>query len=91
MSVNLTAVTDQGYQMARNLQAKLPPSDHICLFDINTIATDKLVQEMSTSQTGGATVETAKSVADASKDAVCNPNSLTLAMSFSMMNSIILL
>ena len=56
--------------MARNLQAKLPPTDTIRLFDINKDAMEKLEHEMSTSQAGGANVELAQTVVEASKDAV---------------------
>ncbi|KAJ9138218.1 3-hydroxyisobutyrate dehydrogenase [Pleurostoma richardsiae] len=58
-----------GYQMAKNLQAKLSPSDTVRLYDINTAAVEKLAQEMKTSLAGGATVETASSVEDATRDA----------------------
>jgi len=56
--------------MARNLQAKLAPSDTVRLFDINRDAAEKLVEEMN-AQTGGAVAEIASSAAEASKDAVC--------------------
>jgi len=59
--------------MAKNLQAKLPPSDTIRLFDINTDAMEKLVREMKSSQAGGATVEMAPSAHDAARDAVSSP------------------
>ncbi|KAK4248310.1 NAD binding domain of 6-phosphogluconate dehydrogenase-domain-containing protein [Corynascus novoguineensis] len=58
-----------GYQMARNLQAKLPPSDIIRVFDINKAAADKLVQEMASQQAGGASAQVAQSAADAARDA----------------------
>ncbi|KAI1656758.1 putative 3-hydroxyisobutyrate dehydrogenase G6G8.5 [Daldinia decipiens] len=57
-----------GYQMAKNLQAKLPPSDSVKLFDINGDAVKRLAEEMWTSQTGGAAVELAHDVNDAAKD-----------------------
>lgn len=57
--------------MARNLQAKLPPSDTIRVFDINKAAADKLVQEMASQQAGGASAQVAQSAADAARDAVC--------------------
>jgi 3-hydroxyisobutyrate/3-hydroxypropionate dehydrogenase len=56
--------------MARNLQAKLPPTDTIRLFDINTAAAECLSHEMKTQQTGGATASVANSAADAANDAV---------------------
>ena len=56
--------------MARNLQAKLPPSDSLRIFDINREAMQRLAGEMAASQAGGASVELADSVADASREAV---------------------
>lgn len=56
--------------MARNLQAKLPPSDSLKIFDINREAMQRLAGEMAASQAGGASVELADGVADASKEAV---------------------
>lgn len=56
--------------MARNLQAKLPPSDTVRLFDINTSAAEKLAQEMKTQQAGGAAADIATSAADAAREAV---------------------
>ncbi|KAL8346911.1 hypothetical protein RB601_003443 [Gaeumannomyces tritici] len=61
-----------GYQMARNLQSKLPPSDTVRLFDINRDAMRKLAAEMkaaSPSQAGGAAVELVESAEAASTDA----------------------
>ncbi|KAK4032509.1 6-phosphogluconate dehydrogenase [Parachaetomium inaequale] len=58
-----------GYQMARNLQAKLPPSDIIRVFDINKAAAEKLVQAMKTQQVGGAAVQVARDAGDAARDA----------------------
>jgi ornithine cyclodeaminase/alanine dehydrogenase-like protein (mu-crystallin family) len=57
--------------MARNLQAKLPPSDTIRVFDINKAAAEKLVQEMKTQQAGGAAAQVARDAGDAARDAVC--------------------
>jgi len=56
--------------MARNLQAKLPPTDNIRLFDINTAAAERLAQEM-TAQAGGARAHVSESAASASQHAVC--------------------
>lgn len=56
--------------MARNLQAKLPSSDTIRIFDINKGAADKLAREMRTQQAGGAAVEVASSVDEVSMNAV---------------------
>lgn len=62
-----------GYQMAKNLQSRLSPSDSIHLFDINKDAVHRLAKEMEVSQAGGATVKVAESVSDAAKDAVSLP------------------
>lgn len=56
--------------MARNLQSKLPPSDTVRVYDINRGAAEKLAQEMSAQQAGGASVQVADSAADASREAV---------------------
>lgn len=66
----LTGLAMQGYQMAKNLQSKLSPSDSIHLFDINKDAMHRLAEDMRTSQAGGAAVELAENVAEAAKDAV---------------------
>lgn len=64
----------QGYQMAKNLQAKLPPSDRLSLFDINRDTVQKLAGEMQAANAAGASVALASSAPDASKDAVrCLP------------------
>ncbi|KAK8051595.1 hypothetical protein PG993_002980 [Apiospora rasikravindrae] len=57
-----------GYQMAKNLQAKLPPSDSIRIFDINQSAVRRLAEDMKASQTGGAAVTTAETAKDAARD-----------------------
>ncbi|KAI1874916.1 uncharacterized protein JN550_002345 [Neoarthrinium moseri] len=57
-----------GYQMAKNLQAKLPPSDSIRIFDLNADAVQRLAEEMKASTAGGAVVEIAKSVNEAASD-----------------------
>lgn len=61
----------QGYQMARNLQAKLHPTDNVRLFDINTAAAEKLAHEM-IGQAGGARAHVSESAASASQHAVCH-------------------
>ncbi|KAJ2907320.1 putative 3-hydroxyisobutyrate dehydrogenase protein [Zalerion maritima] len=58
-----------GYQMAKNLQLKLSPSDTVCLFDLNKEAMSSLAGEMKQSQAGGAAVQLADSALNASKDA----------------------
>ncbi|KAK7982151.1 hypothetical protein PG996_009843 [Apiospora saccharicola] len=57
-----------GYQMAKNLQAKLAPSDSIRIFDINQSAVHRLAEDMKASQTGGAAVTTAETAIDAARD-----------------------
>ncbi|KAI2636089.1 NAD binding domain of 6-phosphogluconate dehydrogenase-domain-containing protein [Xylaria nigripes] len=58
-----------GYQMAKNLQSKLSPSDSVRLFDINKDAMHRLAEDMRSSQVGGAVVQLADDAADAAKDA----------------------
>lgn len=56
--------------MAKNLHARLPPSDSVSVFDINREAMQRLAGEMKALQAGGASVELASSAADASSKAV---------------------
>lgn len=56
--------------MAKNLQAKLLPTDNLSLFDINRQAVERLAEEIKSASTEGASVALAPSVADASRDAV---------------------
>lgn len=56
--------------MAKNLQAKLSPDDHVSIFDINRDAMQRLLGETKAPPAGGASVGLASSAADASKDAV---------------------
>ncbi|KAB5576386.1 NAD binding domain of 6-phosphogluconate dehydrogenase-domain-containing protein [Coniochaeta sp. 2T2.1] len=58
-----------GFQMARNLQSKLSPSDTVRIYDINKDAMEKLGQEMRANKGGGAAVRLAETAADAAKDA----------------------
>ncbi|KAG5994032.1 hypothetical protein E4U54_003200 [Claviceps lovelessii] len=55
--------------MARNLQSKLPPTDSLALFDINTQAMERLESDMASSARGAAKVELAASAWAASQDA----------------------
>ncbi|KAK0391377.1 hypothetical protein NLU13_0878 [Sarocladium strictum] len=57
-----------GYQMAKNLQSKLKPTDKVSIFDVNPEAMKSLETEMKAAS-NGATVELAASAFDASKDA----------------------
>ncbi|KAI0523646.1 NAD binding domain of 6-phosphogluconate dehydrogenase-domain-containing protein [Xylaria bambusicola] len=68
-SYGFIGLGQMGYQMAKNLQSKLSPSDSVRLFDINKDAMHRLAEDMRTSQSGGAVVELADNVADAAKDA----------------------
>ncbi|CAJ2512203.1 Uu.00g052180.m01.CDS01 [Anthostomella pinea] len=68
-SYGFIGLGQMGYQMAKNLQSKLSPSDSIRLFDINKDAMQRLAEEMQTSQTSGAVVELAAGVREASQDA----------------------
>jgi 3-hydroxyisobutyrate dehydrogenase len=65
-----------GFQMARNLQSKLSPSDTVRIYDINKEAMEKLGQEMRAQKAGGAAVHLAETAADAAKEAVCSHLSL---------------
>jgi hypothetical protein len=66
---NILTWVYQGYQMARNLQSKLKPSDKVSIFDINPESMKGLETEMKAASTG-AQVGLAASAFDASKDAV---------------------
>ncbi|KAI1809805.1 NAD binding domain of 6-phosphogluconate dehydrogenase-domain-containing protein [Poronia punctata] len=68
-SYGFIGLGQMGYQMAKNLQSKLSPSDSVHLFDINKDAMHRLAEDMQTSQTGGAAVSLADTVADAAKQA----------------------
>ncbi|KAI2619049.1 putative 3-hydroxyisobutyrate dehydrogenase G6G8.5 [Hypomontagnella submonticulosa] len=68
-SYGFIGLGQMGYQMAKNLQTKLPPNDSVRLFDINKDAVKRLADEMRASQAGGASVEVASTVNDAAKDA----------------------
>lgn len=67
--------------MAKNLQAKLLPTDSLSLFDINREAMQQLAGEMETTSTEGASVALAPSAADASQDAVCMLSLFALSFS----------
>ncbi|KAI1079155.1 putative 3-hydroxyisobutyrate dehydrogenase G6G8.5 [Whalleya microplaca] len=68
-SYGFIGLGQMGFQMAKNLQSKLSPSDSIRLFDINNDAMRRLAEEIRTSQAGGAVVELARNVHDAAKEA----------------------
>ncbi|KAI5922576.1 NAD binding domain of 6-phosphogluconate dehydrogenase-domain-containing protein [Camillea tinctor] len=68
-SYGFIGLGQMGYQMAKNLRSKLPPSDSIRLFDINKDAVHRLAEEMRTSQAGGASIELAQNAHDAAREA----------------------
>ena len=74
LTLSLSLLSNQGYQMAKNLQSKLPPTDSIRIFDINKASVQRLAEEMKTSQAGGAVVETAGSAYEAAEDSVRKPS-----------------
>ncbi|OTB06254.1 hypothetical protein M426DRAFT_318998 [Hypoxylon sp. CI-4A] len=67
-SYGFIGLGQMGYQMAKNLQSKLSPTDSVKLFDINGDAVKRLSEEMVASHLGGATVKVARNVNDAAKD-----------------------
>jgi hypothetical protein len=71
-SIDSIADSRIGYNMARNLQAKLPSSDTIRAYDINTESTRRFVDDTKGLGTGAA-VEAASCVRDAAENSVCRP------------------
>lgn len=61
----------KGYNMARNLQSKLPSSDILLIQDINTDATKRFMEEAKATSTG-ATVKVADNIREASENSVSN-------------------
>lgn len=61
---------DIGYNMAKNLQAKLPSSDTLRVYDINPDSTKRFTDEVSSLGTGAA-VTSAASAREAAEDSVC--------------------
>ena len=60
--------------MAKNLRAKLPPSDQLFIHDRNTQATSDFVQEV-----GGSNVEVASSVREGAEKSVRDAHSLSVS------------
>ncbi|KAL2121246.1 hypothetical protein VTJ04DRAFT_5273 [Mycothermus thermophilus] len=58
-----------GYQMARNLQGKLSPSDTISVYDVNKDVSEKWLQEVKSQQPGGAVPRVARHAGDAAREA----------------------
>jgi len=59
----------EGYNMARNLQAKLASSDTLHIYDINTASAEKFVAETK-ALSGGASVKVASTVREAAENSV---------------------
>jgi ornithine cyclodeaminase/alanine dehydrogenase-like protein (mu-crystallin family) len=55
--------------MAKNLQAKLPPSDTLRIYDINTESVNRFASEVKASS-GGAAVQVASNVHEAAENSV---------------------
>ncbi|KAI1487884.1 putative 3-hydroxyisobutyrate dehydrogenase G6G8.5 [Biscogniauxia mediterranea] len=79
-SYGFIGLGQMGYQMAKNLRSKLPPSDSIRLFDINKDAVHRLAEEMRTSQAGGASIELAQDAHEAAREAKPAPRSPCLPL-----------
>ncbi len=60
--------------MARNLQAKLPSSDTVRVYDINPDSVQRFVNETK-ALSSGAAVQVAGSVREAAEDSVSDPRS----------------
>ena len=52
--------------MAKNLRAKLPPTDTLCIYDRNTEATSKFVQEVGVASSSAEVGEDGMNIAIAS-------------------------
>ena len=59
-----------GYNMAKNLQSKLPNTDTLRIYDINEQAIKRFVEETNASSGGGAAVEVASSIKETSQSSV---------------------
>jgi 3-hydroxyisobutyrate/3-hydroxypropionate dehydrogenase len=57
--------------MAKNLRAKLAPTDALRIYDVNRDAMERLAGEMRSDKVGGAAVHLAESAADSASHAVC--------------------
>jgi ornithine cyclodeaminase/alanine dehydrogenase-like protein (mu-crystallin family) len=63
---------ETGYNMARNLQAKLPPSDKLRIYDINPDSIERFANETKALGSGAA-VQIAATVREAAEDSVSFP------------------
>jgi hypothetical protein len=63
-----------GFNMAKNLQSKLPSSDTLLIQDINVEAAQRFLEETRLQATG-AEVKIALDVREASENSVCTPSS----------------
>jgi 3-hydroxyisobutyrate dehydrogenase len=70
--------------MARNLQAKLPPSDTIRVYDINAASMQRFVDETK-ALSSGAAVEVAGNVREAAEDSVSSPQSYYCVCFFALL------
>ncbi|KAJ0162010.1 putative 3-hydroxyisobutyrate dehydrogenase, mitochondrial [Colletotrichum tanaceti] len=68
-SYGFIGLGQMGYQMAKNLRAKLSPADEIRIFDINKTAVANLAKEMGQSQVSGAKVAVVETARDAAIEA----------------------
>jgi hypothetical protein len=71
-----------GYNMAKNLQKKLPPTDTLLVQDINAEATKRFAAEVAGS--GGAQVKIAASPVEAADGSVSSPDFLDVFNGSSM-------
>lgn len=70
LSIASFAKVTIGYNMARNLQTKLPTSDTMKVYDINPEKVERFANDTK-ALTSGATVEAVSTVRDAAEDSVC--------------------
>ena len=70
-----------GYNMARNLQAKLPSSDTLRIYDINAESVKRFANETKALSTGAA-VRIADNVRHAAEDSVSLPRDHCFHLSF---------
>ena len=75
--------------MARNLQAKLPSTDTLKIFDINSEMVERFAKETKTLDSGAA-VEIASSVREAAEDSVGSPFSNFCSGRFALCDEFVL-
>jgi hypothetical protein len=74
-----------GYNMARNLQAKLPSSDTLRVFDINAKSIERFANETKALGSGAA-VKVAANARDAAEDSVSLDSLLAHTLSLAPLN-----